>query len=124
MTANPPNVTGAGLILASSKPEKLSTWYRELLEPLGAVWEEHMLALGGNIYLGFDQRDDVAERPAEPGRYLFNVTVSDMAEAERQLNAMNVRWIRPVEDFDAGKIATVEDPDGNYLQFLQINEPG
>lgn len=112
-----------GIVLASTDPEELTRWYRSALEPLGARWDEHMLVLGG-MYLGFDSRDDIAASPAEPGRVLLNVTVHDIRAAERHLNSLGVRWIRPVEDFDTGKICTIQDPDGNYLQILEFPEMG
>lgn len=112
-----------GIVLASTDPEELTRWYRSALEPLGARWDEHMLVLGG-MYLGFDSRDDIAASPAEPGRVLLNVTVRDIRAAERHLNSLGVRWIRPVEDFDTGKICTIQDPDGNYLQILEFPEMG
>jgi hypothetical protein len=34
------------------------------------------------------------------------------------------RWIRSVEEFGPGLIATVEDPDGNYAQIVEFARTG
>ncbi|SOD64105.1 hypothetical protein SAMN06297387_11485 [Streptomyces zhaozhouensis] len=114
------NVNGLGILVCGTDVEKLVAWYRAALEPLGARWEEHLLTVGPGAVIGFDQRDDVAERAAEPGRMLVNITVRDIRAAERHLNALGVTWVRPVEEAgDGWYFSTITDPVGNYLQFLQ-----
>jgi catechol 2,3-dioxygenase-like lactoylglutathione lyase family enzyme len=119
MTANILDING--VVLGSTDPDRLIAWYRAALEPLGARWEEHLLRIGDGMYVGFDGRDDVAGKTAEPGRHLVNFGVRDIAAAERHLDALGVRWVRPVERTDFGAwMSTVEDPDGNYVQFIQM----
>ncbi|WP_019546406.1 VOC family protein [Streptomyces sulphureus] len=116
------NVAGFGVVLGATHPERLIEWYRAALEPLGARWEGHMLAVGASI-IGFDGRDDVAEKAAEPGRHLINVLVRDLRAAEQHLDSLGVTWVRPVEEMgDGWLICTVADPVGNYLQFLQSSQ--
>ncbi|GAA3871518.1 VOC family protein [Streptomyces sedi] len=114
------NVNGLGILICGTEIEELIAWYRAALEPLGARWEEHLLAVGPGAVIGFDRRDDVAERAAEPGRTLVNITVRDIRAAERHLNSLGVTWVRPVEEVGGGwYFSTITDPVGNYLQFLQ-----
>lgn len=117
------NLHASGILLSSTDPDRLIAWYRGALEPLGARWEEHMLAVGDGMYVGFDRRDDIAEKSAEPGRHIVNFSVHDIRAAERHLNTLGVRWVRPVELTDFGAwFSTVEDPDGNYVQFIQMED--
>lgn len=114
------NITGLGVIIGSTDPERLIEWYRAALEPLGARWHEHMLIIGEHAIIGFDRRDDVADKAAEPGRQLLNITVRDIRAAEKHLNGLGVTWVRPVEDTGRGWFfSTLLDPVGNYLQILQ-----
>ncbi|MFF2653849.1 VOC family protein [Streptomyces sp. NPDC058045] len=114
------NITGLGVVLGSTEPDGLVEWYRAALEPLGARWESHMLMIGKETIIGFDGRDDVAEKAAEPGRHLVNLMVRDMRAVEQHLNTLNVTWVRPVDAVEGGWIfATILDPVGNYLQFVQ-----
>ncbi|MFJ4966596.1 VOC family protein [Streptomyces sp. NPDC088729] len=113
-------ITGLGVILGSTDPDALITWYRAALEPLGARWVGHMLLVGPGAIIGFDRRDDVADRAAEPGRQLINITVQDIRTAEKHLDSLGVTWVRRVEDTGGGWFfSTVVDPVGNYVQILQ-----
>jgi predicted enzyme related to lactoylglutathione lyase len=119
--ASTSNLDTSGVLISSTDPDRLVAWYRAALEPLGAVWQEHMLLVAGGMYVGFDGRDDIAGKPAEPGRHMVNFTVRDIRAAEAHLNTLGVTWIRPLEEVDDGLFfSTVTDPDGNYLQFIQV----
>lgn len=113
-------ITGLGVIIGSTDSAALIAWYRAALEPLGARWAEHFLIVGPGAIIGFDERDDVADEAAEPGRQLINLTVRDIRAAEKHLNTLEVTWVRPVEDTgDGWFFSTIVDPVGNYLQLLQ-----
>ncbi|OEV05379.1 VOC family protein [Streptomyces oceani] len=110
------------IVLGSTNPERLWEWYRTAFAP-EAKPEDGVLALelAGNTYLIFERRDDVAPGTAEPGRLLVNFDVTDIHATERWLNQeLSVRWVRPVTDMDGeAYLATLEDPDGNYVQIVQ-----
>ena len=113
------NLVGFGVVIGCTQAGPLIEWYREAFEPLGAVWQEHMLVIGGSI-IGFDERNDVAARAAEPGRQLINLLVRDIRAAQQHLNTLDVEWVRPVEDVGGGWFfSTLLDPVGNYVQVLQ-----
>ncbi|MFD3999629.1 VOC family protein [Streptomyces rubiginosohelvolus] len=113
-------ITGLGIIIGSTDSESLIAWYRAALEPLGARWAEHLLIVGPGAIIGFDERDDVADKAVEPGRQMINITVRDVRAAEKHLNTLGVTWVRPVEEVGGGWFfSTIVDPVGNYLQILQ-----
>ncbi|MFE7333618.1 VOC family protein [Streptomyces griseus] len=119
-TGDSGTITGLGVVLGSTDRDALIAWYRAALEPLGARWAEHLLIVGPGAIIGFDERDDVADKAAEPGRHLINITVRDIRAAERHLDSRGVTWVRPVEDVGEGWFfSTIVDPVGNYLQILQ-----
>ncbi|MFD0036147.1 VOC family protein [Streptomyces anulatus] len=119
-TTGTEGITGLGVVIGSTDSAALIAWYRAALEPLGARWAEHLLIVGPGAIIGFDERDDVADKAAEPGRQLINLTVRDIRAAEKHLNTLGVTWVRPVEDTgDGWFFSTVVDPVGNYLQILQ-----
>ncbi|MEU0101537.1 VOC family protein [Streptomyces sp. NPDC006267] len=119
-TTDRAGITGLGVIIGSTDSAALIAWYRAALEPLGARWAEHFLIVGPGAIIGFDQRDDVADHAAEPGRQLVNLTVRDIRAAERHLDSLGVTWVRPVEHTgDGWFFSTIVDPVGNYLQILQ-----
>lgn len=52
---------------------------------------------------------------------MINFYVEDIEAVAAHLKALGVtRWIRPVEEFGPGLIATVEDPVGNYVQIVEL----
>ncbi|MFJ2015309.1 VOC family protein [Streptomyces globisporus] len=119
-TSNADTITGLGVILGSTDSDALIAWYRAALEPLGARWAEHLLIVGPGAIIGFDERDDVADKTAEPGRQMINITVRDVRAAESHLDTLGVTWVRPVEEVGGGWFfSTIVDPVGNYLQILQ-----
>ena len=71
-----------------------------------------------------DDRDDVADTPAEPARVILNVHVDDAGATARHLDGLGVTWVAPLEYREgAGAwFGTVLDPDGNYLQIIELTE--
>ncbi|MEZ4503740.1 MAG: VOC family protein [Dehalococcoidia bacterium] len=56
----------------------------------------------------------------DPLRFMLNFLVDDIEAAYDQLRALGVHFLRPpAEEHFGGRIATLEDPDGNLLQLLQ-----
>ncbi|MFI0371702.1 VOC family protein [Actinomadura sp. 1N219] len=107
------------ILLGTTRPAELRDWYRKALAP------EHEgdgpIDLGG-ILLVIDQRDDVDTKNNEPGRTILNFHVDDFDAVEAQLRAAEVDWVAPVADRPAGRFGTFADPDGNYLQIIQLKQ--
>ncbi|GAB3976823.1 hypothetical protein GCM10029978_064800 [Actinoallomurus acanthiterrae] len=107
-----------GLVLGSDDPERLSAWYRAAFAPSA---EPSTVLTVGDSQLIFERRDDLAQNTQEPGRILINLNVEDVQAVAAHLMALGIaRWIRPVEPFGAGLIATLEDPVGNYVQIVEL----
>jgi predicted enzyme related to lactoylglutathione lyase len=108
-----------GLVLGSDDPARLSAWYRAAFAPSAGAGT--VLRVGGTRLI-FDRRDDLGQRTREPGRILINFYVQDISAVAAHLEALGgTRWIRPVEQFGPGRIATVEDPVGNYVQIVELD---
>jgi hypothetical protein len=109
------------VVLGSTDPQRLRSWYRAVL-----ATEHDSGGLGLELDAGsrliFDRRTDVATVTSEPGRILVNLYVDDLETVAVRLAGLGVGWIRPIEAFPPGLISTVEDPDGNYVQFIQFAE--
>jgi catechol 2,3-dioxygenase-like lactoylglutathione lyase family enzyme len=107
------------ILLGSANPAQLRDWYRKALAP-DHVGEGPIVL--GDFLLIIDQRDDVAAKNHEPGRMILNFHVSDFDAVEAQLRAAGVNWLTPVEDRPGGRFGTFVDPDGNYLQIIQLKD--
>jgi Glyoxalase-like domain len=108
------------LVLGSDDPDRLSAWYRAAFAPRAAAGSVLELSTGRLI---FDRRSDLERVAREPGRILINLYVEDIRAVEAHLNALGVAWVRPVENFPPGLIATLTDADGNYVQLIELIDP-
>jgi predicted enzyme related to lactoylglutathione lyase len=112
-----------GLLLASTDPERLRAWYAAALDPekneeMGGY---RMLVFNG-FYLMIDTRADVTDKNPEPGRYILNFDVPDARATVAKLNELGAAWLAELEDRDGSLFATAIDPDGNYVQVIQLSE--
>lgn len=110
------------LLLASTDPDRLGSWYAAVFEP------EHDTKVNGYRMLRFgtftlliDHRDDVGDTNPEPGRVIVNFDVTDAHAIVDRLEAMQAAWLAPLEDRDGTLFATAIDPDGNYVQVIQMD---
>jgi len=111
------NAPSLGVVLVgSADPARLRAWYADAF---GVRLDADGLLDFGTASILIDQRD-VAPRAAEPGRMILTFTVSDLDEAESRLIDREVVWIREVEQTSIGRIGTLVDPDGNYVQVLEL----
>ena len=110
------------ILLASSNPERLHAWYTAL-EPEQDTKMDNYRVLGfGGFHVLIDSRDDITDRTAEPGRVIFNFDVEDARAVVARLNDVGTTWLADLEDRDGSLFATAVDPDGNYVQIIQLSE--
>lgn len=106
----------SGFVVGSPRPAVLAGWYRDALGLDGAGTRLDAGAMTMRI-------EDDARLPArarEPVRLMPNFVVDDAGAAERRLIGLGVTWIRELEATSWGRIATVLDPDGNYVQLFEL----
>jgi predicted enzyme related to lactoylglutathione lyase len=95
-----------GVVLVGSvDPARLRAWYDAAF---GGVPDGIVI----------DKRD-VAERAREPGRLIITFSVDDIVAAEERLIDHEATWIREIETTPGGRIGTVIDADGNYVQVME-----
>jgi catechol 2,3-dioxygenase-like lactoylglutathione lyase family enzyme len=115
-----PEVPAIGsILLASTDPEALRSWYERAL---GVKANADGFLQLGEVGLLIDGREDVAVETAEPARVILNLHVADAQGTARHLDSLGVTWIADLEYRDAAGawFGTVLDPDGNYLQIIEL----
>jgi catechol 2,3-dioxygenase-like lactoylglutathione lyase family enzyme len=107
------------LLLASTDPDRLRRWY---VDVLGGRLDPDGFVHFGPVTVLIDGRSDVAPAASEPGRVILNYTVPDLAQVARALDERDATWVSLPEYREQGGawFATLEDPDGNYVQLLQL----
>jgi catechol 2,3-dioxygenase-like lactoylglutathione lyase family enzyme len=112
--------TIGSILLASKDPPRLRDWYERAFGVRGDP--DGFLRFGGVGVLVVD-RDDIAPTPVEPGRIILNVEVPDAHAAAARLDALGVSWVSELEFRDGiAWFATAHDPDGNYVQLIQLTD--
>jgi hypothetical protein len=111
------------MLLASTAPDRLRNWYAAALDPEENtdVGEYRVLKFGA-FYLMIDTRTDIGDKNPEPGRVIFNFDVPDARAVVDRLNGLGVQWLAELEDREGSLFATAIDPDGNYVQIIQLSE--
>jgi predicted enzyme related to lactoylglutathione lyase len=110
------------LLLASTDPERLGAWYAEALEPTDdAVVGTYRMLRFGDFYMMIDNRDDVGDANPEPGRLILNFDVSDAHATAARIDRLGATWLAALEDRDGSYFGTAIDPDGNYVQIIELS---
>ena len=115
----------ASILLASTNPKRLRDWYAEAfsVEAERTPGDDGYDVLNfGGFYVLIDTRDDVGDVNPEPGRIILNFDVADARATAARLTDMGARWLTELEDRDGNLFATAIDPDGNYVQIVQLSE--
>ncbi|MEU7218826.1 VOC family protein [Nocardia iowensis] len=116
--------TIGSLLLSSTEPARLRDWYATAF----ALKVDHtpgdpgydVLDFGG-FYLMIDSRDDVGTTNPEPGRMILNVDVDDARAVAARIDDLGGQWLAELDDRDGSLFATAIDPDGNYIQLVQLS---
>ncbi|WP_327586544.1 VOC family protein [Nonomuraea sp. NBC_00507] len=111
------------LLLASTDPDRLRTWYAAALDPESDTDANgYRILKFGEFFLLIDTRNDVADKNPEPGRVILNFDVEDARAVAARMESAGVTWLAELEDRDGSLFATAIDPDGNYVQIIQLSE--
>jgi predicted enzyme related to lactoylglutathione lyase len=114
------------ILLGTTNPRRLRDWYATALGPEGGAFTEvtpTMFAANfGDVALLIDGRDDVTDKNPEPGRVILNFHVDDALATAARLNDQGVTWLVELEARDGGLFGTLVDPDGNYVQIIELEE--
>jgi uncharacterized glyoxalase superfamily protein PhnB len=117
------SATLGSILLASTEPERLRAWYVDAFAPGTEKIENGygVLSFGG-FYVLIDSRTDVGDANPEPGRVILNFDVDDARATAAHLSDMGVKWLAELEDRNGSLFGTVIDPDGNYVQIIQLSD--
>lgn len=105
------------MLLGSTDPDRLKSWYVDGFQARVDGYGNLDL---GDFGLVIEKRDDVAPKTVEPGRFVINFAVEDIEAAAAHLRSCDVEWLVEPEDRGVGWFATLVDPDGNYVQLIQM----
>jgi predicted enzyme related to lactoylglutathione lyase len=110
------------MLLASTDPERLHAWYAGALDPEeDTKVDQYRILTFGPFHLLIDSRSDIGDRNAEPTRAIVNFDVPDARAVVARMDELGTTWVAELEDRDGSLFATAADPDGNYVQIIQLS---
>lgn len=108
------------LLIGSTQVDAMKLWYRRgfdlLQNDMGAF------DLGG-IQLFIEEHSEVRGPAIEPARMIINLNVDDCRRLAEHLPDIGTPFMRGLDQEPFGLVATVADPDGNYLQIIEWGQP-
>lgn len=111
------------ILLASTDPERLHAWYATGLEPAeDTKMDQYRVLRFGTFHVLIDSRSDIGGRNPEPGRIILNFDVADAKATAARLDELGTEWLSELEDRDGSLFGTALDPDGNYVQIIQLSD--
>ena len=116
------------ILLSSENGQKLADFYKE---KIGLKLTQEMEVgekgekgfefdfQGTNLYIM--DHSEVRGKNSSPSRIMFNLEVDDIEKEVARLNKEGVKKAQDIYHVEGyGLIATFEDIDGNYFQFVQV----
>jgi predicted enzyme related to lactoylglutathione lyase len=104
------------LLLGSSQVDTMKTWYRRAFD----VDENAMGAFEfGGVQFFIESHSEVSGPAREPARCIINLDVDDARGLAEHLKDLGADFVRKLTQESFGLIATVADPDGNYVQLIE-----
>ena len=116
------------ILLGTTNPHRLRDWYAAALGPADGreafteVTPTMFAGTFGDTSVLIDGRSDVADQNPDPGRVILNFHVDDARATADHLNALGVTWLVELEERAGGLFGTLVDPDGNYVQIIELKE--
>ena len=118
------NVTQCIINLNSGDPDRLGTFYRDIIGLEGNTDIGPNAFNAGGTTLLIDGHSEVSGTNSDPPRVLINFFVDDLDAEQSRLEGVGVKFIRKAgrEEW-GGVISTFVDPDGNYGQLIEFKPP-
>jgi predicted enzyme related to lactoylglutathione lyase len=119
------DIRGVAGVMVSTSPARyaaMEVFYVQLFGPALRSRRDGFVNFDwGGVRVTVTLHDGVDGTSVEPQRLMINLLVDDADAAEQRARDLGAPVVRPASaESWGGRICTVEDPDGNYLQFMQL----
>lgn len=111
------------IMIGTDQPEPMAAFYGEALGLKRIERFDGIVFDLAGINVRVLPHNKISGPSRDPARHQLNLFVDDVEAEFSRLRALGVPFVRePEVEFWGGTVATMQDPDGNYVQILQ--EPG
>ena len=111
----------AGSSIWSSDLNNLLPFYRDTIGLKAAFESPGFVVFGelGGPTLALGTHSEVKGSNADPARHMIALSTDDVEAEYQRLQSKGVQFIEGPTKFDQVTIATLKDPEGNYVQLFQ-----
>lgn len=117
-----------GVLLGSENAQKLADFYKDVVGltrtsefEMGEGAKGFSFEMSGSSGVYILDHSEVKGENQNPERHILNFEVDDIEKEVARLKGKDVKLIKDIYHVEGyGLIATFQDPDGNYFQFVQI----
>jgi predicted enzyme related to lactoylglutathione lyase len=108
------------ILIGTAQPQVLSEFYEKVFDrPADMSDSGYSGWQVGSCFLTIGEHSEVQGQAKEPARVIINFQTEAVQEEFERLKRLGVRVIKEPYGMDGeGWIATLADPDGNYIQLM------
>ena len=113
------------IMIGTSQPRVLAEFYQKVFDrPADMIEGEwHMWQVGSSA-LSIGEHSEVKGQAKEPSRIILNLETKEVKAEFERLEKLNATIIKEPYEMGGGWIATLADPDGNFIQLMTPWEMG
>ena len=124
-TQSTPTLNLNSIMIGTSQPEVLAAFYQNVFGRPADMTEGdwHMWQVG-SVGLSVGAHSEVKGQAKEPSRIILNLETKTVKEEFERLKSLKATIIKEPYELGGGWIATLADPDGNFIQLMTPWEMG
>src|SRR5258708_1191304 len=106
-------------MIGSAQPQVLAEFYAKVFgSPADMTDGGYSMWQGSNCSLSVGEHSEVEGQGKEAGRIMVNVETKQVKEEFERLKSMSATVIKEPYELSGFWIATLADPDGNFIQLM------
>jgi predicted enzyme related to lactoylglutathione lyase len=112
----------SGASIWSEDLNNLLPFYRDTLGLTPVIESPGFIVFGdaNAPSLAIGTHSEVKGKNSDPARHMVGFVVDDVQAEYNRLKSEGVEFVDEPTNFDGATVATMKDPEGNYVQLLQF----
>ncbi len=107
------------IMIGTSQPKVLGEFYEKVFgRPADMAEEGWYMWQAGSASISIGEHSEVKGQAKEPARMMMNLETKEVKQEFDRLKTLNVTVIKEPYEMGPGWIATLADPDGNFVQLM------
>jgi len=113
------------LMIGSAQPKVLAEFYAKVFNrPADMIEGEWYMWQAGGCSLSVGEHSEVKGQAKEPARIILNLETKEVKAEFERLKEAGITVVKEPYEMGGGWIATLADPDGNFIQLMTPWEMG